>query len=110
MDIIQIDDDGRLFISPAIDDWNSVEAFGIDVVIDLDGGLDSCIPAIPNHCVYVYFLINDDEESLPDLVKLWAIARMAAELIAAGHRVLAHCGLGYNRSALIAGLILTESG
>src|SRR5437763_166060 len=110
MDIFQIDDDGQLFISPAIEDWNSVDAYGIDVVIDLDGGLDSCIPEIPNHCVYVYFLINDDDESLPNLVKLRAIACMAAALIAGGHRVLSHCGLGFNRSALMAGLILTELG
>jgi protein-tyrosine phosphatase len=110
MEIFQVDDDGRLFISPAIEEWDSVGAYGIDVVIDLDGGLDTCIPAIPDHCVYVYFLINDDDEALPSLVKLRAIARMAAELIAGGHRVLSHCGLGFNRSALMAGLILTELG
>jgi protein-tyrosine phosphatase len=110
MQIFQIDDDGRLFISPALEDWPSVDAYGIDVVIDLDGGLDACIPAIPDRCIYVYFLINDDDESLPNLIRLRAIARMAAELIASGHRVLSHCGLGFNRSALMAGLILTELG
>jgi protein-tyrosine phosphatase len=110
MEIFQVDDDARLFISSAIEDWPSVASYGIDVVIDLDAGLDTCIPAIPNHCVYVYFLINDDDQSLPDLVRMRAIAKMAAALIAAGHRVLSHCGLGFNRSALMAGLILTELG
>ena len=110
MEIFQIDDDGRLFISPALEEWESVDSVGIDVVIDLDGGLDACIPAIPNRCLYIYYLINDDDQSLPNLLKLRAIARLAAELIAAGHRVLSHCGLGFNRSALMAGLILTELG
>jgi protein-tyrosine phosphatase len=41
---------------------------------------------------------------------LRAVARMAATLIADGHRVLSHCGMGFNRSALMAGLILVELG
>ena len=35
---------------------------------------------------------------------------MAAALITDGHRVLSHCGMGFNRSALMAGLILVELG
>ena len=110
MDLFQVDDDGRLFISPAIDDWNGVAPAGIDVVIDLEGGLDACIPTIPNHCLYVYFPIDDDDQQLPNLTKMRAIARLAASLVAEGHRVLSHCGMGYNRSALMAGLILIELG
>jgi oxygen-independent coproporphyrinogen-3 oxidase len=37
-------------------------------------------------------------------------AKMAATLVAAGHRVLAHCGMGLNRSALVAGLALVRMG
>jgi protein-tyrosine phosphatase len=44
------------------------------------------------------------------MVKLQAIARLAATLIAAGHRVLSHCGMGFNRSAFVAGLIMVELG
>jgi hypothetical protein len=110
MEIFQVDDDARLLISSAIDDWNCVGPRGIDVVIDLEGDLDACIPTIPNHCVYVYFPIDDDDQQLPDLIKLRAIARMAAGLVAEGHRVLSHCGMGFNRSALMAGLILIELG
>ncbi|PYR01402.1 MAG: hypothetical protein DMF96_00050 [Acidobacteria bacterium] len=44
------------------------------------------------------------------MTKLRAIARLAASLIAEGHRVLSHCGMGYNRSAFVAGLILIELG
>ena len=110
MDLFQVDDDGRLFISPAIDAWADVAAAGIDVVIDLEGGLDECIPTEINHCLYVYFPIADDDETLPSLTKLRAVARLGASLITGGHRVLSHCGMGFNRSALVAGLILVELG
>jgi len=44
------------------------------------------------------------------MIKARAIARLGASLIAEGHRVLSHCGMGFNRSAFIAGLILIEMG
>lgn len=110
MQVFRVDDEGRLFISAAIDEWDSVREHDIDVVIDLEGGVDTCIPTVSNHCVYVYFPIDDDDQQLPNLIKLRAIARMAAGLITQGHRVLAHCGMGFNRSALMAGLILVELG
>jgi protein-tyrosine phosphatase len=110
MDLFQVDDDGRLFISPAIEEWDSLARYEIDTVIDLEGGVDTCIPSITNHCLYIYFPIDDDNEQLPNMIKLRAIARLAAALVAEGHRVLSHCGMGYNRSALMAGLILIELG
>ena len=79
-------------------------------MIDLEGGLDTCIPNISNHCLYIYFPIDDDNEQLPNMVKLRAIARLGATLIAEGHRVLSHCGMGFNRSAFVAGLIMIEMG
>jgi protein-tyrosine phosphatase len=110
MDLFQVDDAGQLFISPAIEDWGAVERYEIDTIIDLEGALDTCIPSITNHCLYVYFPIDDDNEQLPNMIKLRAIARLAASLIVDGHRVLSHCGMGYNRSAFMAGLILIELG
>jgi hypothetical protein len=110
MEIFQVDDDGLLFISSAIEDWKLVEPYGIDTVIDVEGGLDACIPTIPNHCLYVYFPFEDDDQQLPNMRKLRGIAQLAASLIGDGHRVLAHCGMGFNRSALVAGLILTQLG
>jgi len=110
VELFEVDDAGRLFISPVLDDWEPIARREIDVVIDLEGGLDACIPTASNHCVYVYFPIDDDDEQLPALTKLRAIARLGASLITDGHRVLSHCGMGYNRSALMAGLILVELG
>jgi len=110
MELFQIDDNGRLFISPAIENWDALERYEIDTVIDLEGGLDSCIPTIANRCLYIYFPIDDDNEQLPNMIKLRAIARLGATLIAEGHRVLSHCGMGFNRSAFVAGLIMVEMG
>ena len=50
------------------------------------------------------------DEELPDLQKLEAITALGAHLVANGHRVLSHCGMGFNRSALIAGRILNRLG
>jgi hypothetical protein len=104
----QVDDHGRLFISPVITDWSIVSSYGIDTVIDLEGGLDECIPTVPNGCLYVYFPIYD--EDLPDLDKLEAVVSLGAHLVGNGHRVLSHCGMGFNRSALVAGRILHRLG
>jgi protein-tyrosine phosphatase len=108
MDLIALDEDHRLFLSPAIDDWKPIEDRSITAVIDLDGDLDLGIPTVPNHMLYVYFPIFDDD--LPDLGKLHAVAKLGARLVASGEKVLTHCGMGLNRSALVAGLILNYLG
>jgi protein-tyrosine phosphatase len=108
MDLVPIDKQCQLFISPSIDDWKLIEDQGITAVIDLDGDLDLGIPNIPNHMLYVYFPIFDQD--LPDLNKLHALATLAARLVGDGQKVLAHCGMGLNRSALVAGLVLTYLG
>jgi hypothetical protein len=106
--LYQVDDEGLLFISPVIADWSILDASGIDTVIDLEGGFDECIPTAPGRCLYIYFPIFDEE--LPDLPKLEAIAGLGAHLVRSGHRVLSHCGMGFNRSALVAGRILNQLG
>src|SRR5579864_5638303 len=103
-----LDDDGHLFISPAIREWAPIAELGIDTVIDLDAGIDDCIPTTPEGCLYVYFPIYD--EQLPNLTRLDAVASLGAEVIRGGHRVLSHCGMGFNRSALVAGIILNKLG
>ena len=106
--LYQIDDAGCLYISPAIAEWSMLEPYEIDTVIDLEGGLDECIPTTPDRCLYVYFPIYDEE--LPNMRKLEAVATLGASLVEAGHRVLSHCGMGFNRSALVAGRILHRLG
>jgi hypothetical protein len=108
MTLYQVDDDGRLFISPVIEDWDAAALHKIDVVIDLEGGLDTCIPTNPGACLYVYFPIYD--EALPNQARLDGVAMLGAHLIRNGHRVLSHCGMGFNRSALVAGRILHHLG
>jgi protein-tyrosine phosphatase len=108
MDIVRLDQDGFLYLSPDIDDWAPLEDLRISAVIDMDGDLDIGVPTIPNHMLYIYFPIFDEE--LPDLEKLHAVAKMGARLIKSGHKVLSHCGMGFNRSALMAGLIMVYMG
>jgi protein-tyrosine phosphatase len=108
MNVCCLDEAGCLFLSPRIEDWQTIEEHGITVVIDLEGDVDLGIPTMPNHILYLYFPIYD--EDLPDMAKLHAVARLAASLVEAGHRVLSHCGMGFNRSALLAGLILVYMG
>jgi protein-tyrosine phosphatase len=97
-----------LFLSASIEEWRPVLDRGINVVIDLDGGVDHGVPEVPNHFLYIYLPINDEE--LPDLDRLHAVAKLGAELVRRGDRVLAHCGLGMNRSALMVALILRYLG
>ena len=108
-DPVAIDDDGLLFLSPACDDWAPiVQQHRLSAVIDLEAGLDAGIPANPNHVIYVYFPFKD--EDVPTLHKLHAVARLGAALIEARERVLVHCQMGLNRSALVAGLVLVYNG
>jgi protein-tyrosine phosphatase len=108
MELFQVDDGGLLFISPAINDWNVLTRHNVDTIIDLDGDIDEGVPTCPNKCLYIYFPILDEE--LPDLDKLHAIGDLGARIVIAGHRVLSHCGMGFNRSALVAGVILHKLG
>lgn len=108
MDVVLLNENGNLFLSPDIDDWATIEALNISVIVDLDGGLDIGIPTVPNHLLYLYFPMYD--EDLPDLSKLHAVARLGATLIEQGHKVLCHCLMGFNRSALVAGLMLVYLG
>jgi len=108
MQLYPLDDAETLFISPAIDDWSPVHARRIGCVIDLEGEVDHGVPSVPGHLVYVYFPIYD--EGLPDLARLDAVCALGTRLLESGQKVLAHCGMGFNRSALVAGSILVQKG
>jgi hypothetical protein len=107
-EIVQLDDDGRLFLSAAIQDWKPIHDRGIEVVIDLEGDIDPGVPTDANKLLYIYLPIHDGD--MPDMDRLHAVAKLGAELIRRGDRVLSHCGLGLNRSALMAALILMYLG
>ena len=108
-DPVQIDDEGLLWLAPACGDWGPiVRQHDFSVVIDLEEGLDAGIPASPDRVIYIYFPFAD--EAMPTLHKLHAIARLGAALMAHGERVLVHCAMGLNRSALLAGLVLVHNG
>jgi hypothetical protein len=57
MELIQVDNEGLLFISPTITDWATLDRYNVDTVIDLDGALDDGVPAARDHLLYVYFPI-----------------------------------------------------
>jgi protein-tyrosine phosphatase len=107
-DIVQMDDDGHLFLSAAIEDWQPILDRGIDTVIDLEGGVDHGVPELANRFLYIYLPIHDG--ALPDLDRLHAVAKLGTELCSRGDRILVHCGLGLNRSALLVALILRYQG
>ncbi len=108
LEIVQLDDDARLYLSAAIVDWSLIKERGIDTIIDLEGGIDHDVPTDANQILYIYLPILDKQ--IPDLDRLHAVAKLGATLINRGDRVLCHCGLGLNRSALMAGLILMYCG
>jgi protein-tyrosine phosphatase len=108
MELFQVDDERLLFISPAITDWDALTCHGIDTVIDVDGDIDCGVPTLPDRCLYIYFPIFD--EGLPNLDKLHALGNLGTSLVASRHCVLSHCGMGFNRSALVAGIILHKLG
>jgi hypothetical protein len=104
-----VDQPGRLWLAAAVPDWHTtLERYAFDMVIDLEGGLDCGIPTAPGRILYVYCPIYD--EALPDLDRLHGVARLGAAMVGAGRKVLSHCELGLNRSALMAGLILVHGG
>jgi protein-tyrosine phosphatase len=107
--LYQVDTDGHLFISGEVTDWQPLAEAGITAVIDLDCKLDIGTPEVPNSVVYIFWPI-DDRPELPDVPLLGAIASLGAFLLNQGHKVLCQCGMGQNRSALVAGMILAQRG
>jgi len=108
MDIVAINPAETLFVSGDIEDWESIRALRIDVVVDMDGGVDAGLPQGPDAIFYVYHPIRD--EDLPNVVQIEALGRLVADLVSAGHRVLVHCRMGFNRSALVIATALTYMG
>jgi protein-tyrosine phosphatase len=108
MEIVAVNADETLFVSGEIDDWGALLERAIDTIVDMDRDVDPGVPEAPNSILYVYFPILD--ENLPDLKKLDALGRLVADLVAQEHRVLVHCRMGLNRSALVIATALTYLG
>lgn len=106
-ELFQIDDAGHLFISPATNVWDPCTGGDQRDHRPRTRHQPSECPE-PGHVLYVYCHIEDDD--LPDLDRLHALALMAASLIRKGQKVLVHCTMGLNRSALLAGVILCHLG
>ncbi len=108
MDIVPINPAETLFVSGEIDDWGAVRGLRIGVVVDMEGGVDDGLPQEPDGIFYVYHPIRDEE--MPNPVQIEALGRLVADLVSAGHRVLVHCRMGFNRSALVIATALTYMG
>jgi protein-tyrosine phosphatase len=108
MDIVAVNPAGTLFVSGEVEDWEALGERGIDTIVDMDGRVDSGLPEAPNAILYVYHPILDDD--LPNLAKIDALGRLVADLVGSGHRVLVHCRMGFNRSALVIATALTYMG
>ncbi len=108
MDITPVDRERRLFVSSRIDDWSSIAAHGITVVVDLEADVDAGVPSGDGTLLYLYYPFED--ESVPDPTMIQPLAAFLAQLYRGGHRVLVHCSMGLNRSPLIAGVVLHQLG
>jgi protein-tyrosine phosphatase len=108
VELVAINAEETLFVSGEIDDWGAILERDIDTIVDMDRDVDPGVPQAPNSILYVYFPILD--ENLPDLRKLDALGRLVADLVSEGHRVLVHCRMGLNRSALVIATALTYLG
>ena len=108
MDIVAVNPAETLFVSGNIEDWSAIRRLRIGVVVDMDGDVDAGLPQGSDEIFYIYHPIRD--EDLPNLAKIEALGRLVADLVAAGHRVLVHCRLGFNRSVLVVATALTYMG
>jgi len=108
MELTEVDDEQRLYVSSMIDDWAGIEQHSITVVVDLERRLDSGIPSGNGTLLYLYYPFED--ESLPDPVMVEPLSAFLAQLYRSGHRLLIHCRMGLNRSPLVAGAVLHQLG
>lgn len=103
-----LDDARSIWVSGFIEDWEELRRLDISVIVDLEGDIDHGVPRTPDNVLYVYLPIHDAH--LPNLDRLHSVASLVAELAARGQRVLCHCGVGLNRSPLVAGLAMVDLG
>jgi hypothetical protein len=108
MELVAVNEDETLFVSGDIEDWGVLRALAIDTIVDMEGTIDPGVPEAPDAILYVYHPILDEE--LPDLTRIEALGLLVADLVRRKRRVLIHCRMGFNRSALVAATALTYLG
>jgi len=97
---------GLIYQSPALTEWAPIANRGINIIVDLEGGLDNIIPRVsPESLLYICYPIIDGD--LPRIDTMWKIAEFCANLIRwENKKLLSHCAAGINRSSLMNGMIL----
>lgn len=99
--------DGRLWQGGCPVDFDSLGEIGIDTVVDV-ADADAHAPAgAVDGLTYLKCPLVDGDD-IPDPVLTLALARLVAELVRAGRRVLVHCTFGRNRSGLLVALVVRE--
>lgn len=100
----------NLYQSSEIRDSKKILISGINVVIDLAGGLDP-EPLINGLIFYLYWPIKDIP-ALPNLIQLKQVSQFVYQCMmgAPPVNVLIHCRGGYNRASLVSGMVLSLMG
>ena len=89
-------------------DFDWVRREQIDAVVDV-ADPDTYPPAgALEGRIYIKCALVDDSEAGPDEVLTGSLARLAANLVRDGRRVLVHCTFGRNRSGLLVALIVRD--
>ncbi|MGN6088039.1 MAG: protein-tyrosine phosphatase family protein [Actinomycetales bacterium] len=98
---------GRLWQGGCPVDFEWVRQTGIDVVVDVADAHAHPPQGAVDGLTYLKCPLVDGDE-VPDPAVTLRLARLVAELLASGHRVLVHCTFGRNRSGLLVALIVRE--
>ncbi|HEY6679097.1 MAG TPA: dual specificity protein phosphatase family protein [Actinomycetota bacterium] len=87
-----------LFLSKKLVEPHDFASLGVDAIVALDDCEYTWSPPVPENHLYVHFPIDDADTVDP---KTRQVARLVADLVQGGHRVLVHCVQGLNRSGIV---------
>jgi protein-tyrosine phosphatase len=87
-----------LFLSKKLAEPHDFASLGVDSIVALDDWEYTWSPPVPENHLYVHFPIDDADTVDP---KARQVARLIADLVQGGHRVLVHCVQGLNRSGIM---------
>jgi protein-tyrosine phosphatase len=87
-----------LFLSKKLVEPHDFASLGVDAIVALDDWEYTWSPPVPENHLYVHFPIDDADTVDP---KTRQVARLVADLVQDGHRVLVHCVQGLNRSGIV---------